>query len=157
MALQLVVDPRKCKACRSCELACSFGHYEQFNPRLSNVTVFHYEQEAITVPLMCMQCDEASCVKVCPTRALTRNAQGVVVHDPERCLVCKLCVSACPLGNISYAPLVGKIIKCDLCEGDPLCVKFCPSGAITLVDPTEVPDKKSQAAARLKDAVLEEV
>ena len=155
MALQLVVDPKKCKACRSCELACSFGHFDEFNPRLSNVTVFHYEEAAITVPVMCMQCDESACAKVCPTGALTRNAAGVVEHDASKCLVCKMCVSACPLGNISYSPLKRKVIKCDLCGGDPMCVKFCPTGAISAVDPVEAPSKKQLLADKLMAAIEE--
>ena len=78
MAKQLVVDPKKCVACRTCELVCSFKHNEEFNPRLSNVSVFHYEEAAITVPIMCMQCDEACCAAICPTGALKRNADGAL-------------------------------------------------------------------------------
>ena len=155
MALQLVVDPKKCKACRSCELACSFGHNGEFNPRLSSVTIFHYEQQCVSVPIMCLQCDEAACAKVCPTGALKRNDDGVVMHDSDKCIVCKMCVAACPLGNVSYSPLKGKIFKCDLCGGDPMCVQFCPTGAISVVDLTEASDKKRQAADKLM-ALIEE-
>jgi Fe-S-cluster-containing hydrogenase component 2 len=27
-----------------------------------------------------------------------------------------------------------KVVKCDLCEGDPYCVKYCETGAIQYVD-----------------------
>jgi Fe-S-cluster-containing hydrogenase component 2 len=27
----------------------------------------------------------------------------------------------------------GSAVKCDLCNGDPACVRLCPSGAITLI------------------------
>ena len=155
MAKQLVVDPKKCVACRTCELVCSFKHNEEFNPRLSNVSVFHYEEAAITVPIMCMQCDEASCAAICPTGALKRNAEGVVTHDANKCIVCKMCVSACPLGNISYSVAKKKIFKCDLCDGETWCAVHCPTGAISVVDPDEVPDKKKLAADKLKAAVEE--
>ena len=155
MAKQLVVDPKKCVSCRTCELVCSFNHNDEFNPRLANVTVFHYEEAAITVPIMCLQCDEASCAAVCPTGALSRNADGVVVHNADKCIVCKMCVSACPLGNVSYSPVKRKIFKCDLCGGDPWCAKYCPTGAISVVDPTNAPDKKRAAADKLKAAVEE--
>jgi len=155
MSKQLVVDPKLCKACRTCELACSFGHHDEFNPRLANVTLFHYEEEAISIPLMCMQCDEACCANVCPTGALQRNAEGVIVHNAEKCIVCKMCVQACPLGNISYSPLTKKVFKCDLCDGDPMCAKFCPTGAISVVDPTDVPSKKQLAADKLMATVEE--
>lgn len=155
MAQQLAVDPKRCVSCRTCELVCSFQHTGEFNPRLSNVSVFTYEHAAVTVPIMCLQCEEACCMEVCPTHALSRNAEGVVVHDEKKCIVCKMCVSACPLGNMSFSPRTRKVFKCDMCSGDPQCAKFCPTGAILLVDPDEVPDKKQLAADRLKAAVEE--
>lgn len=155
MAKQLAIDPKRCVSCRTCELACSFGHTGEFNPRHANVTVFHYEHAAVTVPIMCMQCDEACCAAICPTHALTRNADGVITHDADKCIVCKMCVSACPLGNIAYAPALRAVHKCDMCNGDPQCAKFCPTGAITVIDPVDVPDKKQLAADRLKAAVEE--
>ena len=155
MAKQLVVDPKKCVSCRTCELVCSFKHNEEFNPRLSCVNVFHYEKAAISVPIMCLQCDEAACAATCPTKALHRNAEGVIEHDASKCIVCKMCVNACPLGNIAYSPAKKKVFKCDLCGGDPWCAKHCPTGAISVVDPDEVLDKKQLAADKLKAAVEE--
>ena len=155
MAKQLVVDPKLCKSCRTCELACSFKHHNEFNPRLSCVTVFQYEEAAVSVPIMCMQCEEACCEKICPTGALSRNADGVITHNADKCIVCKMCVSACPLGNMSFSPVTRKVFKCDLCGGDPYCAKFCPTHAISVVDPTDVPDKKKLAADKLQ-AIVEE-
>lgn len=155
MGKQLVVDPKKCVSCRTCELVCSFKHNEEFNPRLSNVSVFYYEKECITVPLMCMQCDEASCAAICPTGALSRNAEGVVEHNADKCIVCKMCVSACPLGNVSYSPAKRKIFKCDMCGGETMCAQYCPTGAISVVDPTDVPSKKQLAADKMMAAVEE--
>ncbi len=155
MAKQLVVDPKKCVSCRTCELVCSFKHNEEFNPRLACVSVFHYEEAAITVPIMCMQCDEACCAAICPTGALKRNDDGVITHDADKCIVCKMCVSACPLGNVSYSVAKKKIFKCDLCDGETWCAVHCPTGAISVVDPAEVPDKKQLAADKLKAAVEE--
>lgn len=155
MTKYLAIDPKRCVSCRTCELACSFKHEDEFNPRLARVSVFHYEQEAITVPIMCLQCDESSCAKICPTGALKRNADGVIEHDENKCIVCKMCVSACPLGNMSYSSITKSVYKCDLCEGESQCAKFCPTGAITLVDSAEVPDKKKLAADRLMATVEE--
>ena len=69
--------------------------------------------------------------------------------------LCKMCVNACPLGNISYSPIIQKVFKCDLCGGDPWCAKYCPTGAITVVDPDEVPDKKLAVAASFKETMEE--
>ena len=120
------------------------------------MTVFQYEQASITVPIMCMQCDEAACAATCPTGALTRDADGVITHDANKCIVCKMCVSACPLGNVSYSPAKRTIHKCDMCDGETWCATYCPSGAISVVDPNEAPDKKQLAADKMK-ATLEEV
>ncbi|MFR1479713.1 MAG: 4Fe-4S binding protein [Hydrogeniiclostridium mannosilyticum] len=53
MSKQLMIKPEKCISCRTCELVCSFGHYQEFNPSLSNVTVMDYEKAAVTIPVMC--------------------------------------------------------------------------------------------------------
>ena len=63
---QLIVRPEKCIGCRTCELVCSFGHYQQFSPRLANITVLEYEAATLAVPVVCQQCEDASCMKVCP-------------------------------------------------------------------------------------------
>ena len=62
MSKQLMIKPEKCISCRTCELVCSFGHYQEFNPKLSNVTVMDYEKAAVTIPVMCMQCEEPACM-----------------------------------------------------------------------------------------------
>ena len=157
MSKLLVVNPEKCVSCRTCELMCSFGRVSEFNPRLAAVTVIGYEAAMTSVPVMCMQCDEACCLKVCPVGAITRDEAGVVVMNPDKCIVCKMCVSACPLGNISYSSSERKVFKCDLCGGDPKCAKFCAPGAIQFVDPAEVPDRKKAVAAKLNEVFGEEV
>ena len=58
MGKQLLIKPEKCLGCRTCELVCSFGHNGAFNPRFANVSVMAYEEAAISVPMMCMQCEE---------------------------------------------------------------------------------------------------
>ena len=42
----------------------------------------------------------------------------------EKCTGCKLCIKACPFGAIQVGPN-REILKCDLCGGDPECVKYC--------------------------------
>ena len=77
-------------------------------------------REGISVPLMCLQCDTAACEKVCPTGALKRNeSTGALVVDDAKCIRCKMCVQACPFGNIAYDPAKNRILRCDLCDGDP--------------------------------------
>ena len=42
------------------------------------------------------------------------------------------CVTACVYGGIAIDPRTKKAIKCDLCNGDPACVKACDYGAISV-------------------------
>ena len=50
------------------------------------------------------------------------------------CVGCKVCTIACPFGTVNYAADTGKVIKCDLCGGDPACAKACPTEAITYIN-----------------------
>ena len=157
MSKQLMIHPEKCTGCRTCELFCSFGHTKQFNPKLSSVTVMAYDEAAVAIPVMCMQCEEPACVKVCPVGAISRDEKGVIVHDYGKCIVCKFCMNACPLGNIGFSPITRKVFKCDLCGGEPKCAAFCPSGAIVFADPDEGLDRKQSIALRFKEVFGEEV
>lgn len=157
MSKQLVIKPEKCVGCRTCELYCSFQHHQQCNPQLAAVTVIAYDEAAIAVPVMCLQCEAASCQKACPVGAISRDEQGAVVMDGNKCIVCKMCLHACPLGNISFSPITRKVFKCDLCGGDPQCAKFCPAGAIQFLEPENDQERKRAVAESLKQVYAEEV
>jgi len=131
MKKRLIVTPDRCIGCRSCEIACSFVHTEvNIRPAMSRVRVYPMS-EKLFVPVLCLQCAEAACVKVCPTKTLVRNPQTLAIEvKSERCIHCKSCASACPFGNIHFDEGADKIIKCDVCEGNPACARFCPSGAL---------------------------
>jgi len=63
---------------------------------------------------------------------------------------------ACPFGTTTYDAVTKSIIKCDLCDGEPECAKFCPSGAITFCEATAATRGKKKAyAARFKDLIQE--
>lgn len=47
----------------------------------------------------------------------------VVLNEAE-CIGCLACVEACPFGAIRVGPNQ-EILKCDLCDGDSVCVKHC--------------------------------
>jgi len=124
----LTVNPDLCTSCRMCELACSAKHSGEFRPSRAHVHVAVFVDDAVYIPMVCMQCADAPCMRVCPSGALARDPEtnAVVVHE-ERCIGCRLCVMACPFGAIRYWN--GLARKCDLCGGDPECVRVC-NGAL---------------------------
>ena len=60
-------------------------------------------------------------------------------------------MAACPFGAVNMAP-DGRMIKCDLCDGDPFCVKLCPTGAIEYTKPSRyILAKKRASALRISE------
>lgn len=152
----LTISPEKCIGCRSCEMMCSYAKLGEFNPREAAVKVVSYEEAAISVPVMCFQCEDAACMNVCPVGALSRDKNGAVVPNQKKCIACKLCISACPFGNVSFSSVKKKIVKCTLCGGHPNCVKICPTGAIQYVDGTTANiNKKRVVAEKFKELFAE--
>ena len=112
-----------------CELACSSKKTGEFDPIKSRIRINPFPKDVAYIPLTCFQCGDAPCVEVCPTGSLTQE-KGLVPHDDETCIGCRMCMLACPFGVISYNSSQGVITKCDTCDGDPECVRFCPTGAL---------------------------
>jgi Fe-S-cluster-containing hydrogenase component 2 len=121
-------DLSKCSGCRKCEIACSLHHENRIWPEASRVRVFMLVPGA-DFPHLCTQCENYPCVKACPFQALSVNRKiSAVVIDKEKCTGCSKCIEACP-GRIPHLhPTKKKIVICDLCNGDPECVKVCREG-----------------------------
>ena len=128
---QLVLDAEKCTSCLQCEMAYSLEHEGLFNPAKSRIKVFEFEHGKRSIPYTCTQCEEAWCMKACPTDAISLNTTlGTKVVDESKCVGCKVCTMACPYGTINFNSTSGKVTKCNLCDGDPKCATACPTGAI---------------------------
>jgi len=169
---RIIADEAKCMACRACELACALAHagtddlvkalfHERARPRI-------YVEAAgeLAVPLQCRHCDDAPCVTVCPSGALSRAGEGEPVRaDQRKCIGCAYCVEACPFGVIAVArcespdaPESGMVvIKCDLCAVrlagglGPACVASCPVGALAFEE-IEAGAKAARARTAAKAA-----
>ena len=149
------VTPELCIGCRLCEWACSFWHNKVNSPTKSRITVVRDEAGTLDIPVVCLQCDDPPCSAACPTGALRKDdVTGLVEYDPDRCVGCRMCVVACPFGAIAWDPDSRRILKCDLCGGDPQCVKVCPTEALKFVraDVSHL-RKRMRAAERIKNVL----
>lgn len=151
----VAVDPDSCVACRNCEYACAFEQSGDFDTRRAHIRVAYYPAERACVPFTCMHCVDAWCQEVCPAGAIGRNAEtGAVEIESDRCAGCKMCLLACPFGNIHFDEVRGLSGKCDLCGGDPRCVGSCTSGALDFVDVEDAFAYRRDALdARLRSAL----
>jgi Fe-S-cluster-containing hydrogenase component 2 len=144
------VTTQLCIACGKCELACAFAHGSEGKPAASRIHIFRRGPEKGT-PVVCLQCHDAACVAVCPTRALARSEPtGAIEMVRERCIQCRMCVAACPFGNMLWDETYHCVQKCDLCGGDPKCVPFCPTRALAYVPEREA--ARAGEAARVEAA-----
>jgi Fe-S-cluster-containing hydrogenase component 2 len=92
-------------------------------------------------------------MQACPVDAIAYDAAtGAKTILDSACVGCKVCTIACPFGTVNYNSDTGKVIKCDLCGGDPACAKACPTQAITYVDADQTGYEKMLAWAAKTDA-----
>jgi carbon-monoxide dehydrogenase iron sulfur subunit len=143
----LIVDHERCTGCRLCELVCSVKNAGVSNPSRSRIHIIKWEMEGFELPMVCQQCESAPCMAVCPVDALSRDGDlARVVIDYDLCIGCKLCVAACPFGGMGIDTVAKKVIKCELCDGDPACVKFCQPQALQYVPASTVNLRKKREA-----------
>ncbi len=154
MGKVLVVNYEKCTGCRLCELVCAVKHDGVSNPTRSRIKVIKWEGEGLYIPMSCQQCQDAPCMNVCPVKAISRDESlARVMVDYDKCIGCRSCVAVCPFGAMSFNAIDRKVFKCDLCDGDPQCVRFCEIKAVDYSDASEESVfKKREAAKRISVA-----
>ena len=130
-SLSILVHAEKCTGCGHCEIACRAKRAGTGEPYFSAVRVTDGGQDAPHVPLLCTQCAEAPCIAVCPGEALSRQRPfGPLAVEPTRCSACAGCVLSCPFEVLHLGGRRSLPDPCDLCRGDPACVRSCPTGAL---------------------------
>lgn len=164
----VVIRPERCMGCRSCEVACAVSHSKSKNlfsalgeesaPK-KRISVEHVSALEVSLPITCRHCEDAPCVSVCPTKALSKDIDtGTVNHNRELCVDCWTCSMVCTrFSNLYRLILVsgcwtssmaqnygvidrrtegGTVIRCDLCEDRelPACVEACPTHALAFLE-----------------------
>jgi Fe-S-cluster-containing dehydrogenase component len=137
----LVIDLDKCTGCERCTLACSFKKNGSFSRTNSRIRVFTWRETGDFIPATCLHCNPAPCQEACGVGAIHRDGRtGAVYIDYKTCINCKACMYACPYGAISIDSS-GRVVKCDLCEGEPACVNACSFNALRYEKALKAVDK----------------
>jgi carbon-monoxide dehydrogenase iron sulfur subunit len=120
----LTSDSSKCTGCELCIDACSSKHSAQSSLGDSRIAILRDDPSGNYIPTFCLQCDEHPCVNACPVDAINYDdRRSIFVVDEKQCIECGECVKICPYQGIFSQG--GQAMKCDLCDGDPACVKVC--------------------------------
>ena len=131
------IDLRKCIGCHACTIACKAEHEIPIGVNRCWVKTVEKGTFPSTrrffFPVLCNQCDEAPCVRICPTRALFRRPDGIVDLHGDACIGCRACMVACPYDQLFIDPNTHTAEKCNFCANRvenqllPACVIVCPT------------------------------
>ena len=144
----LTIDVEKCTACKACELVCSFTKEGVFVPTLSRIQVVRFMERGLNVPTVCQQCEDAPCMAVCPTGAMHIDFHlNLIAWEEGKCIFCRMCTLACPFGAVVYES-PRRIIKCDLCGGEPVCVDNCIHKALRFEPLQRAAQRKRRTTAQ---------
>jgi Fe-S-cluster-containing dehydrogenase component len=148
----VIADPTKCVGCRRCELACTEFNDGKAAPSMARVKVARNMNfgpagasvgrqgqgtwgNGLVVQSLCRQCpNPVPCASACPQQAIVAKPPTYArVVDPEKCVGCGTCLTACPWVMPSIDDETGKAVKCTLCDGRPKCVEACPAASLRYV------------------------
>jgi Fe-S-cluster-containing dehydrogenase component len=151
----LVIDVARCHDCNDCFLADKdefvgndFLPYSVAQPwtgqRWMNIERKERGQYPIVqvsyLPVPCMHCDDAPCLRDSPAGTIYRREDGLVIIDPVKAEGHPEIVGTCPYGAIYWNEEAGLAQKCTGCahlldDGwtETRCSQVCPTEAIKLV------------------------
>ena len=174
------INPERCIGCRQCEFACAVEHSESKDPFTAptetpmpraRIHVSPGPAFNTSFPNRCRHCNPAPCEQVCPTGAITRDAdQDLVLLDVHKCITCAMCAMVCPFDVVTFheqangMPTRIVATKCDGCierirEGrEPACVEVCKVDALVFGELNELiaSGRLQQSAAVLKATAARE-
>ncbi|MCK9152173.1 4Fe-4S dicluster domain-containing protein [Methanobacterium alcaliphilum] len=136
MKTLMVIDPDRCSECYDCINACKKEHGVARTKKSS------------TVPIFCLQChpEKAPCARICPTGAI-KEESGSLVVDEDSCILCRLCMIACPIGILVIDDAKKSVQKCTLCmDSDcllPACVDACKDNVLKIFSIEDLEDLRN--------------
>ena len=167
----LVIDVAKCENCQNCLLACKDEHTNNHWPGYSLPQPAHGQRwmsihgkergqypliDVAYLPMPCMHCDNAPCMKAAKDKAVYKRKDGIVLIDPQKAKGQKQLVDACPYNAIWWNEEEGSPQKCTFCAHlldngweAPRCVQACPTGALRV----EYQDELTMADMIQKEAL----
>lgn len=127
----VVHDPSKCTGCLQCMMACAYKHYRTYDLKCALLYVYEDpDKKGWFININCSHCVFPLCMASCPKDAIYKDETGIVRISPILCIGCGTCSQACSI-SIPRLDEERKIyVKCDLCDGDPICVKMCSPKAL---------------------------
>jgi anaerobic dimethyl sulfoxide reductase subunit B (iron-sulfur subunit) len=141
-------DATACSGCRCCQIACKDRNdletgrlwrrvYEVAGGTWNRQDeAWQHDVFASSLSISCNHCERPICLECCPTAAITKRADGVVLLDQGKCLGCGYCGWGCPYDAPQYLADAGFMSKCSFCAEDldegrePACVAACPVRAL---------------------------
>lgn len=102
----MVIDLHRCVGCAGCDIACkgenNVPHSFAWSNHIMETRGAFPDTQFRYIPVLCNHCSDAPCVANCPTTAMYKTAEGLTLHDPEKCIGCRACQVACPYGAIYF-------------------------------------------------------
>ncbi|WP_319542897.1 DMSO/selenate family reductase complex B subunit [uncultured Pseudodesulfovibrio sp.] len=166
------IDMEACTGCKTCMIACIDKNDLPDGVLFRRVTEYAggdwiqdkngaYEQNifAYYLSVSCNHCENPICVRSCPTTAMHKDENGIVIVDHDKCVGCRYCEWGCPYSAPQYNAKKGKMEKCDFCRDyleqgkPPACVAACPTRALEFGEYEDLVAKHgaSQVVAPLPD------